>query len=368
MNADWAQLLESRARLLEAVGSIGIEGTVVSMDQARALTEGDKSVEIGEKERREFEGYYESLQFIKDNVESPLSVSLLLRIHEKVTRGDEAAKPGTVRTDLRQIKSKGKVIFTPPPPAQLELLLREFIIWFNKTAADKESSPTIAAAICHFWFVWIHPFCDGNGRTSRILTTFLLMKKKSEGVKYFALSDYYNTHKDAYYDALEQTNVCNPLLPSMNFVNDLTPWVNYFVESFLEQMESVKEITNRILQLNIRVDHLRRNGLIADSHNKVLSFLSSREKASYSELVAELDVSKQRVNQILAPLRESQILVEEKIGAHIWFKLGSPENETREDVLNKKKVVKENVDGRPVDKKIANNTAAPRQIVIPIFE
>ena len=364
MNPDWAQLLESRARILEAVGSIGIEGTVVSLDQARAITTGNNEVEIGEKERREFEGYYESLQFIKENVDEPLSVGLLLKIHEKVTRGDAQANPGKFRTDIRQVQSKGKIIFTPPPPAQITVLMREFIQWFNAAAENKEMSPIIAAAVSHFWFVWVHPFCDGNGRTSRILTTFLLMKKRSEGVKYFALSDYYNTHKDGYYDALEEVNICDPKIPAMNFDRDMTSWVGYFIESLLEQMESVKEITNRILQFNIRVNHLRKEGLITDSHDKILSFLSSREKASYPELTKELGVSKQRVNQILAPLRESQILIQEKIGNLMWFKLGSPETETKEEILVKKKPVKKNIDADPVDN---DNNTPPQQIVMPIF-
>ncbi len=368
MNPDWAQLLESRARILEAVGSIGIEGTVVSIDQARAITTGNTEVEIGEKERREFEGYYESLQFIKDNADEPLTVSLLLNIHEKVTRGDIKANPGKFRTDIRHVKSKGEIIFTPPPPAQINLLMREFIQWFNQAAQNKDLSPVIAAAISHFWFVWVHPFCDGNGRSSRILTTFLLMKKHSEGVKYFALSDYYNTHKDGYYDALEEVNICDPKVPAMNFDRDMTSWISYFIESLLEQTDSIKEITNRILQFNIRVNRLRKEGLIADSHDKVLSFLSSREKASYPELMKELNVSKQRVNQILAPLRESQILIEEKIGSLMWFKLGSPETETNEGVLAKKKPSKKLSKTQTTDLHQKKDDEPPQQIMIPIFE
>ena len=203
MNADWAALLESRARLMEAVSSIGVEGTVVSLDQAKAITVGEKNVAIGEKERREFEGYYESLEFIKVCLNEKLSIGLLLRIHEMITRGDKEANPGKVRNDIRAVQSKNKIIYTAPPPQQLDVLLREFFVWFNKAAEDKSVSPVIAAAICHFWFVWIHPFCDGNGRVGRLLTTYLLLKKKSEGIRYFALSDYYNKDKKSYYDALE---------------------------------------------------------------------------------------------------------------------------------------------------------------------
>jgi Fic family protein len=86
--------------------------------------------------------------------------------------------------------------------------------------------------------------------------TYYLLKKKSEGIKYFALSDYYNKKKEGYYNALEKTNICDPKSPSMNFNKDLSLWVSYFIDSYLIQMEDVKDVTNRILQLNIRIQHL----------------------------------------------------------------------------------------------------------------
>ncbi|MEN9405296.1 MAG: hypothetical protein RLY47_255 [Candidatus Parcubacteria bacterium] len=366
MNPQWASLLERRARMMEAVSSIGIEGTVVSLDQAKAITSGEKGVAIGEKEKREFEGYYDSLEFIRSRVDEPLNIVSLLKIHEKITRGDTKASPGKVRTDIRSIKSRGKIIYTAPPPAHLDVLIREFIDWFNNVAEDKQISPIIAAAVCHFWFVWIHPFCDGNGRTGRLLTTYLLLKKKSEGIKYFALSDYYNTDKDSYYDALEKTNICNATEPALNFDKQMTLWLEYFIQSYQFQMDNLEQVTNRILQLNIRVAHLRQTGQITETHNKVLSFLSSRERASYPELVELLEVSKQRVHQILEPLRDAKILAEEKVGQLIWFKLGSPESELDEKGLKKR--VKKKLNSNAVDNEKNPNEAVVRQGVLPIFE
>lgn len=360
MNPEWALLLEHEAKIKEAVSSIGVEGTILSIDQAKAITTGDKDVKVGEREEREFLGYYESLQFIRDHIAENLNLKLLLTIHDKITQGDEEAWPGKIKNEQNYIQSYNKIIYTPPPPEQTNFLLNEFITWFNKTTEEEKVSPIIAAAICHFWFVWIHPFKDGNGRVSRLLTTFLLLKRSSEGIRYFALSDYYNQHKDEYYDALEETNKCNPIIPSMNYSGDLTTWINFFIRSYLNQMQSIRKVTNRILQLNIRVDHLRKGGLIAESHNKVLTFLSTREKASYKELTKYLKVSNQRVEQILKPLRKAQILTEEKIGSVKWFMLGSPENEPDETILIHKTIKK------PTARRKKTNT--PFQKVLPIFK
>jgi Fic family protein len=363
MNPAWADLLEKEAGIKEAVSSIGVEGTVISLKQAKAITGGAKDVVVSERAEREFVGYYESLRFIKANIDERLTLNLLLKIHALVTQGDKKAEPGRVRTIQNAIKSRGKIIYTPPPPDQVGFLLDEFIKWFNETAADKAKSPVMAAAICHFWFVWVHPFVDGNGRVARLLTAFLLLKKKAEGIKYFALSDYYNQNKDAYYDALEKTNICNPKRPSMNFAGDMTLWFTFFISSYLKQGQHIKEVGNRILQINLRVERLRKESAITSNHEKVLSFLGSRERASYKELVKLLGVTRPRVHQILNPLRKAHILIEERIGPEIWFAIGSPEEEPDETVFKKKLYGRSKV---LVAKRIKQNMGT--QGVLPLFE
>lgn len=362
MNPEWSDILEHQAKLKEAVGSIGVEGTILSLEQARAITT-EEHVEVGEKEKREFVGYYESLEYVRQHLEDELSMSLLLKIHEKVTVGDPAAHPGHVREDSRGVSYEGHLIYTAPPPGQLSFLLREFLTWFNNATREETTSPIVAAGICHFWFVWVHPFRDGNGRVARLLTTFLLLKRNSEGIRYFALSDYYNEHRKEYYEALARTNQCDPGSPAMNFAGDLTPWLSFFIKSYLAQMGEIREITNRILQLNIRVAHLRKNGLISEKHEKALSFLSSRERAFYRELAQALgSVTKQRIHQILAPLREAHVLLEEKIGKEMWFRLGSPSVEPDESVF------KQMLKRKSVDKFRRAGKKPQGQAVLPIFD
>jgi Fic family protein len=336
MNPDWATLLETKARIREAVSSIGVEGTVVSLEQARAITQGHHDIKIGEKEKREFVGYYDTLQYIKDHLDDKLSLKLLLTLHEMITRGDAKALPGKIKAKQNYVSRGGKIVYTPPPPEQMGFLLDEFFKWFNAAASDKELSPVLAGAICHFWFVWIHPFADGNGRASRILTAFLLLKKKSEGIRYFALSDYYNRFTSEYTDALGATNTSNPKMPAMRFTSTLNPWIQFFVKSYYEQMEEVKQVTDQIFQFHIRVAQLRDQGLITPGQDKVLSFLSKRERASYRELAVALGVSKARIEQILKPLRRGHVLVEQRIGSEIWFSLGSPEIEPDQIALRER--------------------------------
>lgn len=362
MNPDWANLLERKAKMKEAISSIGVEGTSVSLEQATAITTNTKDTSIGEKEKREFTAYYDSLEQIKQITNKKLSLKYILDIHRTVTRGDENANPGKIRQKQNCIKSYGKIIYTPPPHTQLTFLMEEFVDWFNKVGPDKEISPIIAAAICHFWFVWIHPFEDGNGRVSRLLTTLLLLNKRAEGIKYFALSDYYNQDKNSYYDALEKVNNCDPSKPSMNFNNSLTSWLEFFVTSYNKQMKSIEDVTNRILQLNIRINHLRKERYITDNHDRVLSFLFSNEKTSYSELTKYLNVSKPRIHQILEPLRKANILIETKIGNEMWFKLGTPEIEVDESVFKPK------LKHKSVDNLIRNKQKPLKQTVLPIFE
>ncbi len=81
----------------------------------------------------------------------------------------------------------------PPPPDEVESLMEDFVKWLNSNQLLNELHPVQIAALAHYKFVYIHPFYDGNGRTSRILMNLILMKtgyppviiKKEERLDYY---------------------------------------------------------------------------------------------------------------------------------------------------------------------------------------
>lgn len=114
----------------------------------------------------------------------------------------------------------GEVIFTPPSPAEVPSLMKNFLRWLNSEESLK-LHPVLVAGTSHYEFVRIHPFVDGNGRTARAIATLILYIRGFDIKRFFALDDYYDSDRSAYYNALKSVDR-NTL--------DLTEWLEYFTD------------------------------------------------------------------------------------------------------------------------------------------
>ncbi len=126
---------------------------------------------------------------------------------------------------------KWRVHFEAPPAKAVPDEMTQFIEWFNLTAPGEEKAildAPIRAAIAHLYFESIHPFDDGNGRIGRLIAE----KALSQGFGYpvlLSLSQAIETKKSAYYDALKQASRSN----------DITQWIDYFVNVILQAQQCV---------------------------------------------------------------------------------------------------------------------------------
>ena len=107
------------------------------------------------------------------------------------------------------------------------------------------------AGISHYELVRIHPFVDGNGRTARALATLILYLRGFDIKRFFALDDYYDSDRPAYYAALQSVN---------QETLDLTGWLEYFTGGVLISLSKVKE---RVLQLSLEKRKRNAKGQIA---------------------------------------------------------------------------------------------------------
>ena len=128
----------------------------------------------------------------------------------------------------------GQIIYTPPPPLDVSPLMAELMAWLN---APTEIHPILASAIAQFQLVHIHPFVDGNGRTSRLLSTLSLYRAGYDFKRLFSISEYYDRNRQAFYAAFQGVREQGM---------DLTGWLDYFVEGLATQMDEVTERGKRI--------------------------------------------------------------------------------------------------------------------------
>lgn len=157
----------------------------------RGLTPRSKPVkDIKEAEAHE-KLFYEILNYKKE-----LTLQTILYWHKKFFDGTKPDMAGILRE--YQVAISGSK-FMPPSPIEVPILLNEFFKWYNKNR--EKIHPVELAALVHLKFVTIHPFGDGNGRTSRLLMNFVLHKHD------FPLLNIPYQNRNSYYAALERSQV-----------------------------------------------------------------------------------------------------------------------------------------------------------------
>ncbi|MEI4931661.1 Fic family protein [Aeromonas caviae] len=124
------------------------------------------------------------------------------------------------------------VHFEAPPREGLEQELATFIEWFRTSLDDPCLDPLLRAAICHLWFVTLHPFDDGNGRITRALTDLALSQADNQSISLYAMSTVIFEHRTDYYSALEQ---------AQRGGLDVTAWLVWFLDTLNVTLEQAQQ-------------------------------------------------------------------------------------------------------------------------------
>lgn len=223
----------------EALYSSVIEGAFSTMKRLRELVaEERKPVDINDQMVL---NNYNAMQFILQEKHKELSVDFILKLHKIVTEKtlfEDEAYAGRFRDDMVYVKDKRRdiVIYTPPPAEQIEPAMKQLIEWVNEKNDANFIHPLIKASFIHFYFVYIHPFFDGNGRTARALFYYFMIKNGYEFFKYFSISVVVQKTKIQYYKAIKDAEDCNA---------DITYFLLYMASTI---SESIRLVTERIAQ------------------------------------------------------------------------------------------------------------------------
>lgn len=235
LSETWIARMSQRALLLEAHHSTHIEGTQLTLEQAERLWAGQVVKEASKDDVRELLNYRDAFNLVSDYLGSgePVTEGLIREIHKRLVKGvrGDAADPGRYRTTQNYVVNSRtrEVIYTPPPPEQVPPLMRELVEWLR---ADTGVHPVLVSGIAQFQLVHIHPFKDGNGRTSRLLSTLCLYRTGYDFKRLFTLSEFYDRDRSAFYAALQSVRKRDM---------DLTGWLEYFVTGLATQMNEVKQ-------------------------------------------------------------------------------------------------------------------------------
>ena len=296
----WEVFLRREALLKSAHCSTAIEGNPLSLEEVGALAAG-RDIMVSRKDKQEVLNYLEALDKIPEYAKKISFVSEdIVGIHKVVTREtlENPQDEGIFRN--RQVyvvnRATGMVIFTPPPTDQVTQLVNSFLEWFNSSEIN-EIDPVVEAGLTHYELVRIHPFIDGNGRTARVMATLVLYKRGFDVKRFFALDDYYDQDRRAYYEALNRVD---------QSTLDLTGWLEYFTDGVAVRIEAVKK---KVIGLSKDIKLLKDEGQIAltERQMKIVERIIQNGQIAIGDVSKEFGITRQ------AALKEINKLVGLKV-------------------------------------------------------
>ena len=217
-------------------GTTGIEGTELSAEEIDLVVDSPPGVaplgpgrEREEQEVRNAEALMHYVgRYIDTNPTAQVTETLIIEFHRILTQGINYPynEPGRYRNHAVTVGT-----YRPPPAGEeVRRLMAEFVRWFN-TESPIHWDPVLRAITAHFYIVSIHPFGDGNGRTSRAVESFLLYKAGVNARGYYSLSNYYYQNRPEYIDHLNGAR--------QQGIFNLTPFVVFALRGLVQELEAV---------------------------------------------------------------------------------------------------------------------------------
>ena len=180
----------------EAVYSSVIEGAFTSREQAVDFIRQNKQPR--NKSEQMVKNNYDTLTYVLEHLEDEISEATILQITQIVTRSAAEVQVTGYRDGAVYVTGREGVVYTPPQADAVPEMMRSLVAFIQKS----ELHPLLKACIAHFYFVYIHPFGDGNGRTARALSYMMLLQSGYDFFRYFSISGIVAEERGKYYRSM----------------------------------------------------------------------------------------------------------------------------------------------------------------------
>ncbi|MBD3391231.1 MAG: Fic family protein [Chitinivibrionales bacterium] len=245
LSEEWVSQMVNRALVLEAHHTTHIEGTHLTLEQSERLLKGQSVPDADPDDTRELLNYRSAFEFVSECLDDgdPITEGLVRQIHRHLVEGVRGgnAAPGEYRRIQNYVANSatGEVIYTPPSAMDVPVMMSALVKWLN---AVSDIHPVLVSGIAQFQLVHIHPFLDGNGRTSRLLSTLCLYKSGYDFKRLFTVSEYYDRDRTGFYRSIQSVREHDM---------DMTVWLEYFVSGLETQMLEVKDRGERVIRRDV---------------------------------------------------------------------------------------------------------------------
>lgn len=286
---------ERAAREVSTFASTSIEGNPLPLTEVKkVLKSRPANIRDSEKEVLNYNQALESLnQLLKSN-ELDLSFKLILDIHNQVITGLlPTFETGRLRQKPVVVNDPrtGKMVYIPPEVEKVKALINDLIVYVKNNS--KKVDPLILAGVFHKQMVIIHPFMDGNGRTTRLATKVLLAKMGLNTFNLFSFENYYNQNVTKYFQTVGEYGDYNDLVAKIDF----TDWLEYFTGGIIDELLRVSKLlpeigitpATRLASYHEAVlKFVRENGFIADRDYEKLTKRARSTRAKDLQRLTEL--------------------------------------------------------------------------------
>lgn len=283
---------------IESVGSsTRIEGAKLSDVQVETLLANLSSSSFNTRDEQEVAGYAEAMDLVFQAYQDlHLTENHIRQLHQTLLRHStkDDRHRGSYKTLPNHVVAKDAagreigVVFETATPFDTPRQMEELVRWASKAFDESAMHPLLIIAVFNVVFLAVHPFQDGNGRLSRILTTLLLLRSGYEYVPYASLESIVEENKDLYYKALRRTQTT-----LNNEDPDWEPWLGFFLRCLKKQK------TN--LAVKVEQEKTASDSSLPLLSVKALKLLTEHERLTIAQMV-ELTGANQ--NTLKVRLRE----------------------------------------------------------------
>ena len=294
--------LKSIATVRSVGASTRIEGSKMSDEEVEVLLKEIDITKIADRDSQEVLGYFETLDVISEsNADISITESSLKNLHNilmKYSKKDEWHK-GDYKQHSNAVEAKlpdgtRQIIFqTTEAGFPTQDAMRLLIDWYMN---DNETHPLVKCALFAYEFVSIHPYQDGNGRLSRLISTLLLLKHGYKWIQYVSFEHEIENRKSEYYRVLRS---CQTQRPN----EDVTEWIRFFFVA----------LGNIQKQLMIKLESKGIETRLSPREKSILTFIENNAGCKSGDIARKLGIPNPTVKRILPELIKNNLI--EKYGA-----------------------------------------------------
>ncbi|MEM6405646.1 MAG: Fic family protein [Pseudomonadota bacterium] len=290
------QRLQTSVLVTSTGASTRIEGSQLSDQQVQDLYQQQHITRFKTRDEQEVGGYIEVLQTIFEQWRHiPLSENTILGLHQQMLQHavKDARHRGSYKFGPNRVEAKDHtgtvvgIIFDPTPPYLVAKEMHELIDWTRQALSDDQLPALFIIANFVFEFLAIHPFQDGNGRLSRLLTNLMLLQAGFQYCPFVSHEKIIEDNKADYYLALNQTQ---QHWKTDN--EDITPWLRFFFSMLETQgQQALQLMTEQPTAL-----------FLSDKQNQIWNYIQTVGSVSRGEIIRATDLNSRTVDHTLKKL------------------------------------------------------------------